>query len=318
MSTTPEEHFLKSMRMDFDMLYQQKESRLFKTVRVEPQNALSDEYKFIGLLDDDDDETAVRHADTVWTEVPHSTRWATLVAKDKAVPLDKNDKKMMGPYDPTNGYVQSITGYFGRYIDRKILRGIAGTVKTGIDAGTTVHSYDTGECRLIQSNGDVVAAGGNFTNQTATGLTTLKLQTIQALMTNAGVPDDGRRWLAIDIYTLETMLKDTTYGAEEIKALRDIRSGKMAGLFGLNFVILPQSQFVVNGTDTECYETAAWHQDAVLLATGDGGYSPEIRIDERPDKKYTKQIFANMYSAAIRLHGPGVVRILLPTLSKVA
>lgn len=315
MATTPEQHFVEAFRSDFDMLYQQKESRLFRAVRVEPQNALSDFFNFIGALDDDMDETAVRHPDTVWTEPAHTRRRVQLAQKTKAIPLDKADKKMMGPYDPTNGYVQALTGYYGRYLDKKILAAIAGAAYTGVDGSTTVQSYASGECRLMNGDGTLVTAGSNFSNTTETTLTIAKLGTLQAILTDAGVPDDGNRFLAMDQMTIEAMLKDTTFGAEEILRLRDIRSGKMSGLFGFNFIVLPAGAFTANATDSGCYETAAWHRDAMLLTTGDGGYAPEIRIDERADKNYTKQIWAGMYSGATRLQGPGVVRVLLKTVT---
>lgn len=64
MANEPSVHFQNHFRNDFEMLYQQRESRLWQCVRTEDQNVESDFYNFIGDLDDDDTETTVRHGDT--------------------------------------------------------------------------------------------------------------------------------------------------------------------------------------------------------------------------------------------------------------
>lgn len=311
MATTPEQHFQDAFRSDFDLIWQQQKSRLFNTVRVERQDVENEFYNYIGALDDDDDVQTTRHGDTVWSEVEHLRRRVTILAKDKALPLDKHDKKMMGPYDPSNGYVQALTAYFARWVDRVILRAMGGVAYTGRDGSTTVNNYDVGECRLMGSDGTWITAGSDFSAKTETNLTGTKLNALASMMDENDVPDDGQRYIAVNPKQIEAMLVDGTWNAEEIKAIRDLKTRQIGMLCGFNFVVLPSSQFQVDSVSDNSIETYAWHRDAVVLATGTGSYSPEILISERNDKKHTKQIFCQMYAGATRLQGPGVIELLL-------
>lgn len=310
MATTPEQHFIQAYRSDFEMLYQQQKSRLFNAVRVEPQDAESDYFQHIGILDDDDELDTVRHADTKWDEVPHLRRRVNLQAKTKAVPLDKTDAKMMGSYDPTNGYVQALTGYFGRFVDRQILAGLGGVALTGKDGSTSVNNYDDGECRLMAGDGSWVTAGSDHSNTTATNLTVTKLNALGEMLSDANVPEDNR-FLVLNEKNVRILLTDTTWTAAEVMTIRDIASGKVGQVLGFNLIVLPTAQFTVNSAETDCIECYAWHRDAMLLSTGSGGYVPEIRIDERSDKNYTKQIWNKIYAGKTRLQGPGVIEVLL-------
>lgn len=308
---TPEQHFQDAFRSDFDLIWQQQKSRLYSTVRVERQDVENQFYNFIGALDDDDDVATTRHGDTVWSEIDHLRRRVALVAKDKALPLDRADRKMMGDYDPTNGYVQSLTAYFGRWIDRVILAAMGGVAYTGRDGSTSVNNYEAGESRLMESDGTWVTAGSDFSAETETNLTVDKLNALGAMLDEADVPDDGQRYLAVNPKQIEGLLTDNTWGAEEIKAIRDIRTRQVGMLLGFNIVVLPSGQFQDDSVGDNSIETYAWHRDAVVLATGTGAWEPEIKISERNDKKHTKQIFCQMYAAATRLQGPGVIELLL-------
>lgn len=311
MDTTPEQHFQDAFRSDFDLIWQQQKSRLYSTVRVERQDVENQFYNFIGALDDDDDVATTRHGDTVWSEIDHLRRRVALVSKDKALPLDRADRKMMGAYDPSNGYVQALTAYFGRWIDRVILAAMGGVAYTGRDGSTTVNNYDVGECRLMKSDGTWVDAGSDFSAATETGLTMAKLVALGGMMDDMNIPDDGNRWIAVNSKQIDAMLLDTTFDGEEIKAIRDIRTRNVGMLLGFNIAVLPSSQFTDDSVADNSIETYAWHRDAVLLATGTGAWEPEIKISERNDKKHTKQIFAQMYAGATRLQGPGVIELLL-------
>lgn len=308
---TPEVHFQDAFRSDFDLIWQQQKSRLFNTVRVERQDVENEFYNYIGALDDDDDVQTTRHGDTVWSEIDHLRRRVTILAKDKALPLDRHDKKMMGPYDPSNGYVQALTSYFARWVDRVILRAMGGVAYTGRDGSTTVNNYDVGESRLMGSDGSWITAGSDFSAKTESNLTVTKLNALGAMMDELNVPDDGRRYLAVNPKQIEALLTDNTWDGEEIKAIRDIRTRNIGMLLGFNIVVLPSSQFETDSVSDNSIETYAWHRDAVVLATGSGSYSPEIIISERNDKKHTKQIFCQMFAGATRLQGPGVIELLL-------
>ncbi len=310
MATSQEVAFLNSYRQDFELVYQQKQSRLFNAVRNETQNVFSDFYGYLGALTDDDTEDGIRHADTEWTEVEHLRRRVTLAHKDKAVPLDKADQHMMGPYDPTAGYVKLLTSYFARWYDRKCLSAMGGTAYTGEAGATSVNNYDSGECRLMDGDGAWATAGSDHSATTDTALTVAKLNDIAGMMTDADVPPDNR-FIAVNDYQLTGLFEDTTFDGEEIRDIRNIRTRQFGMFMGFQFIVLPTSQFTINATDTTCIECYAWHRDAVVMATGKGSYVPELDIAKRPDKKNVKQIFTEAYAGGTRLQGPGVIEVLL-------
>lgn len=317
MATTPEQHFAQSFQADAQNVYQFLNSKLWPCVRTTAMGVESAFFNFIGALDDDDDETTTRHGDTVWSEIEHLRRRLTLASKEKALPIDKNDADRMN-YDPTNPYVVALRAYFGRWLDRKILGRALGTAYTAKDGSTEVNIYDAGESRVMQGDGTLAAAGSDVSGTTDTYLTPKKLGTLGAVLDDAGVPNDGQRYLALDAWQVYQMMFDSTWSAEEWKALRDIYNGVMRQVMGFNFVVLPQSYFGMNTTDPTCFETIAWHRSAILAATGTGSYAPEVHIDPRPDKRYTKQIFLRMHADATRLQGPGVIKVALKQVTAIA
>ncbi len=312
MATTPDQHFAQSFQADAENVHQFLQSKLWPCVRTGSQSVESDFRNFIDMMDDDDDETSVRLGDTVWTEVSHLRRRLTLVDKDKAIPIDPNDQMRMN-YDPTNPYVVALRAYFGRWLDRKILNRILGPAYTGKSGATTVNIYDVGESRVMNGDGTLATAGSDVSNTTETVLTPEKLQTLGAIMDDAGVPDDGQRYLPIDSWQARQMTFDANWQYDQVLALRSLANGTgvMTNLCGFNLIVLPQSYFQLNATDTGCFETAAWHRSSVMAVTGSGTYAPQVEVGPRPDKKYAKQIFMRMHADATRLQGAGVIKVAL-------
>ncbi len=316
MVATPEQHFAQSFQADAENVFMQQDSRLWNAVAHTSMSVESDFRNFVGILDDDDEENAVHLGDTEWSELPHLRRRLTLVDWDKAVPIDPNDAKRMN-YDPTNRYVLAMRSYFAKKLDRKILRRMLGTAYTGKAGATEVNVYDAEESRVMNGDGTFATAGSDASDTTATVLTVDKLGDLDALMTDNFVPEDDQRFIAVDKWQLNKLLQDTTYGGEEYKTLRDIERAKIGRFMNFTFIILPQSQFATDTTDTECFQTACWHRSSVLVATGTGDYAPEIQIGPRADKKYAKQIFMRQYFDATRMQGPGLIKILLKKVTTV-
>lgn len=317
MATTPEQHFADSFQSDAQNVFQFFDTKLWPCIMTGSQGVESDFFPFIGALDDDDEETATRNGDTVWSDIQHLRRRLTLADKDKALPIDPNDLARLN-YDPTNPYVKALRGYFGRWLDRKILTRALGAAYTGKDGSTTVNIYDAGESRVMNGDGTLATAGSDITNTTATVLTPDKLQIMGALFDDSGVPDDGQRYIAIDSYQARQMAMDAAWTYEQRRVLNEIQNGKMLNLCGFGFIVLPQSYFNLNATDTECFETIAWHRSAIRAHTGNGTFGPEVHIDPRPDKKYTKQIFMRMRADASRMQGSGVIKVGLKRVTTIS
>lgn len=316
METTPEQHFAQSFQADAQNVFQFAGSKFWPCIRTESQDVESKFFPYIGALDDDDDETATRNGDTVWSAVQQLRRRLTIVDKDKALPIDPNDLARLN-YDPTNPYAVTLRNYFGRWVDRKILTRALGAAYTGKDGSTTVNIYDVGESRVMESDGTFATAGSDLSNKTATVLTPEKLQNLGGMMDDNAVPD-GDRFIAIDSWQARQMAMDSAWTYEQRRVLNEIQNGRMEQLCGFGFVILPSSYFQLNATDTEAFETIAWHRSAILATSGSGTYAPEVHIDPRPDKKYTKQIFMRMRMDASRMQGAGVIKVGLKQVTSIS
>lgn len=317
MATTPDQHYAQSFQADVTNDFQFLESKLWSCVRTDSMNVESDFRNFLNQLDDDDELVATRLGDTVWGSIEHTRRRLTLVTKDKALPIDPNDLKRMN-YDPTQSYAQALRGYFGRWVDRRILTRLLGVAYTGKDGSTSVNIYDVGESRVMLGDGTFATAGSDVSGTTDTVLTPEKLQNLGGQMDDDGVPDDGQRFIAIDSWQARQMTMDSNWTYEQLRILNQIQNGRMEQLCGFNFVILPQSYFGMNAVDTTCFETIAWHRSAVMAVSGSGNWAPEVRIGERPDKKYATQIFMKIHLDATRLLGKGVIKVALKQVTAVS
>jgi hypothetical protein len=290
-----------------ELQYQQRESKLFRTVRTTTQSALSAFYSYIGSTTLD--EKTTRHRPTPIAEIDHLRRRLQITFASRGIPLDPDDEvKMVG--EPGSKYFQAIAAAAGRRTDTKILAALAGTAYSGQEGATSVNNYDSGECRLIAGDGTLVTAGSDHSNTTETALTLPKLALCRTLFTNAHVPEEGRYFVTNE-YNVGKLLQDTTYGSQEWLTVRDIQNGKVGRLYGFEFVILADDMFTTNATDTGCLECYAWQRDAVICATGAGTYAPELRADQRVDLDMMWQFYGSQYCGATRLKGPGVIEILL-------
>jgi hypothetical protein len=310
MTTTPEQHFIESWQADSELVFQQRESKLWPGIRHGSQNSLLDHSRFIGALEDDDDEVGTRHGDTEWSEIDHLTRDTRIAMKDKALPIDRQDIQMMGSYDPTNPYVMALEAYFGRWRDRKILAALGGIAYATLSR-TAVNIYDAGESRLMNGDGTLPTAGSDFSDTTATNLTVTKITVVGNTLVDASIPEDDNWFWSLNAKNISVLLFDTTLTDGEMAAVRDIASRRVGKFGNFHFIVLPTSQFTVNATETDCIETYAWHRSAAILKTGDGGYAPERDIAPRKDKKNTKQIYMSQFCGGTRLQGPGVMKINL-------
>jgi len=294
----------------FDLAYQQRESKLYRTVRTTTQASKSKYYQFIGAVEME--EIATRHGDTPLEDPEHTRRRLQITGADKGLPLDEEDEISMVA-DPGGQYMAALQAGVGRRTDRKIIKALGGPAYSGEEGATTVNNYDTGECRLIDGDGALVTAGSDHSGTTDTNLTVDKILTCKKLLGNAHVPEEGRFFL-LNEQNINQLLKDTTYGSEEYRTVRDIKDGKVSKFLTFEFVILADDMFVVSAADATCIECYAYHRDAVICATGEGKFSTTLRVDTRTDKRMMRQFYAKQFCGATRLKGPGVIEILLKTL----
>jgi len=304
MSTQITTAFAKQYAAAFELVYQQSQSKLEGSVRKENQEAEVKFWDFIGEVSPVWD--LARHADTPQIDTPHTRRSCKMHTAEWADLIDEDDK-IQSLKDPTSDYLRVAVAAMNRAKDERILEALGAAVLTGKDGSTTVNFYDVGESRVMNGDGTWVTAGSNASGTTETGLTIAKLGNIKTILDNANVPAEGRTIVA-NFANQTYILGSTKVTNADYNTIRALSRGEINTYMGFNFVWLPDDRFTANSTDTGCYDCFAFHRDAVLLTTAK---DITTRVTELPTKRYSVQAYAKMRIGALRLQGPGVVKILL-------
>lgn len=296
--------FVKENAATFQHVLQQTLSELRQTVRNETQHSEMKFWDFIG-------QTSVvwdlpRTSDTPNIPTPYTRRKCTLRRANWGEYIDDFDKIQMLK-DPTSDTIKAAVAAFNRAFDERILEACAAIVYTGKEGSTAVNSYDVGECRLIEGSGVEVTAGSNFSDTTETGLTLAKIALIGKLMDDASVTQADRHIVANSDQKWY-LLGSTKATSADYNGVRALVHGEMDSYLGFKFHFLPSDRFTVNATDTGCYECVAYQKDAVLLSMGK---DISTSVDRVPTKTNSVLAQVEMFIGAVRLQGPGIVRILL-------
>lgn len=296
--------FKKEFSDSFEIAYQQMSPILRPCVRIETQEAEEKFWDFIGRTTAIRDR--VRGSKTQHISTPHSRRRCTMrpaTWSDTTSSLDKINAMK----DPTSDYLKVGVAALHRCADEDILAAMGGIAYTGKGGTVAVNNYDIGECRLIAGDGNVVTAGSDHSDTTATAITVAKLATIGEIMDDASVPQEGR-YITMNPYNKYQLLQDTKVGSSDYNKIKALYSGDIADFMGFQFKFMPTERFTVNGTETDCIECYAWQRDAVLFTVGK---DVETKVDNLPDENYDVQAWAETFYGAVRLQGPGVIEINL-------
>lgn len=302
---TVDETFKRTYAATLTHLFQQTASELRPTVRNEPQEGEMKMWDFIGETSGQED--LPRGAEVPDIPSPYSRRKNTLHKWNKGEMIYEFDKLRM-LLDPTSDINKATIAAANRWVDEKILQAVAAIVYTGKEGGTAVNSYDIGECRLIDGDGTEVAAGSNFSDTIQTGLTLAKIALIGNLMDDASVPQ-GNRHLVANTDQKWYLLGSTKATSADYASVRALTYGEINSYLGFTFHWLPSARFTENATDTGCYECCAYQRDAVLLGVGKDIQTSVDRMPKYGPNAHFAQ--AEVFAGAVRLQGPGVVRILL-------
>ena len=158
--------FVDQVRANILMLSQQKEAMLRGTCRPEP---ITGDTMYVERIGPKDAQLrGARHGATPISDADHTRRKLSMA--DYVVPADLIDKpdrlKML--IDPQSVYAQNQAFSLNRAIDDVVITALGGPVYGGHTGATTINNYDVGECRLIESDGSVEAAGSDHDATTDT------------------------------------------------------------------------------------------------------------------------------------------------------
>ena len=297
--------FVDQFKSNILLLSQQKESKLRVVARMED---VTGDTLFVERVSATEAQLiASRHGDTPQIDTPHSRRKLSMADYNWADLIDNVDKlKML--IDPQSTYAQNAVMAFNRTIDEVVITALGGAAYGGHTGGTTINNYAVGECRLIGSDGVIIAAGSNFTDTTETALTISKLLTCKQLLDDAEIDDSRQRYLLTNPYNINQMLNTTEVKSSDYNTVKALAMGQLDTFMGFKFI--KSTLLSSDATDTGATNCYAFAQDAIVLAISE---EPTVRISERDDKNYSTQVYVEMSIGATRVEGPAVVEINLDT-----
>jgi len=248
-----------------------------------------------------------RHGDTPQIDTPHSRRKLTMADYNWADLIDTLDKlKLL--IDPQSTYAQNAVMAFNRTIDEVLITALGGNAFGGHTGGTTIANIAVGECRLVGSDGVIIAAGSNFTDTTETPLTIAKLLTCKQLLDDAVIDDSRQRYFLCNPFNINQLLNTTEVKSADFNTVKALAMGQIDTFMGFKFI--KSTLLSADGTDTGATNCYAFAQDAIVLAISK---EPTVRVSERDDKNYSTQVYVEMSIGATRVEGPAVVEINLKT-----
>lgn len=301
MSFTVDEAFVTQFADDFYMVGQQKKSRL--------ESYVTNRGKIVGeaftvdiLGKGSGSEIMSRHGDTPLNDTTVSRRFADMRDFDHAELIDQLDEvKML--IQPKNRYVQNSISVLNRYKDQVIVDALLGSART--KSGSTA-----------LPSGQKIAVGG-------TALTLDKLRQTKVLLDEAEMDDSdffdsighqpgyqsefgqGMASYIIIVSTkqLDAMLAVTEVKSADYNSVKALVNGAIDTYMGFKFVRVPTDRLPLSGGTRSC---VAYAPRALHFGTG-----KEIgaRLAERPDKRFSWQVYANASFGAVRAEDAGVVQI---------
>ena len=306
MSTQIPIAFIDQVRANILMLSQQKAAMLRDPCRSEP---ITGDTMYVERIGPKDAQLrGARHGATPISDADHTRRKLTMA--DYVVPADIIDKpdrlKML--IDPQSVYAQNQAFSLNRAIDDVVIAALGGPVYGGHTGATTINNYDVGECRLIESDGSVEAAGSDHDATTDTPLSIAKLLTCKQLLDDAEIDESRQRYFLCNPYNINQLLNTTEVKSSDYNTVKALAQGYIDTFMGFKF--LKSTRLVADGTDTSASLCYAFAQDAIVLAVAE---EPNVSIDLRPDMLNSTQIFSTLSIGATRVEGPAVVEITLPT-----
>lgn len=280
--------FVQQYKANIQLLSQQKGTRFRGAVREEPQTGKNAFYDQIGATTAR--KRTERHGDTPLISTPHARRRASLVDFDWADLIDDMDKIRM-LIDPQSSYALNAAFAMGRATDDEIIDGFTCTAYTGEEGDTAVTFPAT---QQIDISGT---------------LTIAYLLLAKEMLDAAEVDEDIPRFFTLSSNVLSDLLVTTEIKSSDYNTVKALVKGEIDTYLGFKFIRserLPLDRTTTGGGsgDRSCF---AWAKDGVLLAMGQ---NPTGKVDKRPDKNYSTQVFYSQSLGTTRMEEVKVVEVI--------
>lgn len=190
--------------------------------------------------------------------------------------------------DPMSMASICIQSSVGVQIDKVIYAAFGGTAYRG-ETGATAVTFPAGQTIAKDFGGE--------------GLNVAKLRRAAAMLDSVGVPA-GDRYFAGGAKQKEQLLGTTEATSADYNTVRALVSGDINSFVGFKFKWLPDGIINKSGTVADCF---AYHKTGVCFGMLEELF---LRIDEREDKSYSKQVYYEISCGAGRLEENKVVKVL--------
>lgn len=301
--------FVKQFSSNMYFLAQQKGSKLAPLVRKETQNSEKAFYEQIGSVTAQ--EKVGRHSEVTYTDTPHSRRAVSTRSYFHADLIDSEDKIRM-LISPESDYSKLFMWALGRKMDDVIIAAALGSAYTGADGTTPV--------ALANAN---KVAGFDGATTTGVGLNVKVLRAVKKKFHQNEI-DEGDLYFAISAEQLDNLLGQTEVTSADYASVKALVQGDVDSFMGFKFIRLERLPATSSSTTYDVVTGAvgsgggtlpsgarrcfAWKKDGLLMAVG---MEAKARIDEIPQKHYSKQVYASMDMGAVRMEEVKVVEVLV-------
>jgi len=281
MSTQITTAFVNQFSQNIQLLSQQMGSLLRNTVRQETVNGEKAFFEQIGSAVAQ--KRASRHASTPIMDTPHARRMVTMSDYEYADLVDDQDKIRM-LISPESTYGKAAAAAIGRAMDDEIIGALGGTAKTGVSGGTST----------------ALPSGQKIVHGSA-GLTIAKLISAKKIMDQNSVDPSIERYIVVSPEQIEDLLNTTSVTSADFNSVKALVNGTVDSFMGFKFIT--SNRLKDDGTSRLCY---AYAREGVVMALGK---DVTAKIDPRPDKSYSTQIYYCSTFGASRMQEEMVIEI---------
>ena len=280
--------FAQKFRGDFLMLAQQKESRLQRTTRQDPDQLDGKAGFFDRIGATAAQEVTSRHGDTPLISTPHSRRRIVLRDFDWADLIDKRDmRRMISAGQLPARYNQNATWAMNRKKDDLIIAAANGSAfSIDEDDGATAVPLPAAQKVLVQ----------------AAGFTLAKLLEAKEIIDGSDVDEEEPRFALVSAKQVTDLLNTTEIKSADFNTVKALAEGKINTFLGFDF-IRTQRLTVDGSADRLCL---IYTRSALGIAFGQ-----EIGTDIGPrrDKRNSIQVYVDMSMDATRIEDEKLVQM---------
>ena len=291
MSYSVDTAFVNSYHGQLEHIFQQKGSKLRGTLREVTQNSEYDYWDRLGLATVN--EISTRHGDTPHNEIEHTRRRNQVTGYDTNEYFDNQDKMRM-IIDPKSGYAEAQARALGRQMDDTIIAALLGTAYSG-KAGATPNTFNATYRIAV----DYVESGGAANSNLTIG----KLRRALYLLESNDAIDDGEPiTLLAHPSQKQSLLRTTEVTSSDYNGIRALVNGQVDTFMGFKFI------WTTRATSSGGYRQAlAYPKSGGLIGVAE---NINVKIDERPDKRYSYQVYSTATFGATRMWEERVIQIL--------